>query len=39
MVEQAAFDRNVFQSSSGSAHIDLRFPEYFCPTISKEYVY
>ena len=28
MVEQAAFDRNLFQSAQGSRMIDLRFPEY-----------
>lgn len=28
MAQQAAFDRNLYQSNSGSAHIDLRFPEY-----------
>lgn len=27
-VEQAGFDKNLFYSSPGSAHIDLRFPEY-----------
>lgn len=26
-IEAAAFDRNLFQSSPGSAHVDLRFPE------------
>jgi len=29
MLEQAAFDRNLFQSDKGSSHIDLRFPEIF----------
>ncbi|KAG9245970.1 hypothetical protein BJ878DRAFT_499131 [Calycina marina] len=29
MIEQAGFDRNVFQTAKGSAHIDLRFPEGF----------
>ena len=28
MVEQAAFDRNLFQSDKGSPHVNLRFPEY-----------
>lgn len=28
MVQQAAFDRNLYQSNKGSAHIDLKFPEY-----------
>ena len=28
MVEQAALDRNLFQSSPGSAMVDLKFPEY-----------
>jgi hypothetical protein len=27
MIEQAAFDRNLFQSSKGSSHINLKFPE------------
>jgi hypothetical protein len=27
MIEQAAFDRNLFQSSPGTAHVDLKFPE------------
>jgi hypothetical protein len=27
MLEQAAFDRNLYQSDSGSAHVELRFPE------------
>lgn len=31
MIEQAAFDRNLFQSTKGSAHIDLKFPEYVVP--------
>ncbi len=33
MIEQAAHDRNLFQSSPGSKHVDLKFPEYvyaFC---------
>ncbi|KAA8573771.1 hypothetical protein MFRU_001g03060 [Monilinia fructicola] len=29
MLEQAAFDRNLFQSDTGSAHVNLRFPEQF----------
>ncbi|TAQ83350.1 hypothetical protein B7494_g8326 [Chlorociboria aeruginascens] len=29
MIEQAAFDRNLFQSSKASGHIELRFPEQF----------
>ena len=28
MIEQAAFDRNLFQSTPGTQHVDLRFPEY-----------
>ena len=39
MVEQAAFDRNVFQSTPGSAHIDLRFPEYIDPTRHSRVLY
>ncbi|KAI9819572.1 MAG: hypothetical protein M1827_007022 [Pycnora praestabilis] len=34
MIEQAAFDRNLFQNSRGSGTVDLRFPEIFntgCP--------
>ena len=27
MVEQAAFDRNLFQSSPWTHHIELKFPE------------
>jgi hypothetical protein len=27
MVEQAAFDRNLFQSTPGSKHVNLKFPE------------
>ena len=27
MIEQAALDRNLFQNSKGTAHIDLKFPE------------
>ena len=27
MVEQAAFDRNLYQSSPGTKHVDLKFPE------------
>ncbi|KAI9843732.1 MAG: hypothetical protein M1838_002495 [Thelocarpon superellum] len=29
MVEQAAFDRNLFQSSRKNATVELRFPEIF----------
>ncbi|KAI9677911.1 MAG: hypothetical protein M1829_002408 [Trizodia sp. TS-e1964] len=29
MIEQAAFDRNLFQSSPGSKVVELRFPEIF----------
>ncbi|KAI9702055.1 MAG: hypothetical protein M1836_001399 [Candelina mexicana] len=29
MIEQAAFDRNLFHNSRGSALVDLRFPEIF----------
>jgi hypothetical protein len=35
MIEQAAFDRNLYQSAVGSSHINLRFPEWafhFFPT-------
>ena len=32
MVEQAAHDRNLFQSSPGTRTVDLRFPEYVSPT-------
>lgn len=28
MIEQAAFDRNLYQSSEGTKHVELRFPEY-----------
>jgi hypothetical protein len=28
MIEQAAFDRNLYQSNNGSTSINLRFPEY-----------
>jgi len=28
MLEQAAFDRHLFQSTAGSKHVNLRFPEY-----------
>ena len=28
MIEQAAHDRNLFHSSPGSKHVDLKFPEY-----------
>jgi hypothetical protein len=31
MIEQAAFDRNLYQSSAGSKHVELRFPEYVYP--------
>jgi hypothetical protein len=27
MVEQAAFDRNLFYNSKTSTHVDLKFPE------------
>lgn len=27
MIEQAAFDRNLYHSSQGTKHVDLRFPE------------
>ncbi|KAI9722597.1 MAG: hypothetical protein M1812_001528 [Candelaria pacifica] len=29
MIEQAAFDRNLFHNSRPSAHVDLKFPEIF----------
>ncbi|TGO19340.1 hypothetical protein BPAE_0346g00110 [Botrytis paeoniae] len=29
MLEQAAFDRNLFQTVVGSAHVNLKFPEQF----------
>jgi hypothetical protein len=35
MVEQAAFDRNLYQSSPGTKHVNLKFPEYV-PTQKKE---
>lgn len=37
MIEQAAFDRNLFQSTKGSAHIDLKFPEYVLTTSGLVY--
>lgn len=33
MIEQAAFDRNLFQSDKGSAHVNLRFPEFVLPSV------
>lgn len=27
MIEQAAFDRNLYQSAEGSKYVNLRFPE------------
>lgn len=33
MIEQAAFDRNLFQSTPASEHIDLKFPEYVPRTL------
>lgn len=27
VLEKAAFDRNLFQSTPGTKHVDLRFPE------------
>jgi hypothetical protein len=35
MIEQAAHDRNLFQSSPGSKMIDLKFPEYVLGTASE----
>ena len=32
MIEQAANDRNLFHSSPGSKHVDLKFPEYVKPS-------
>ena len=32
MVEEAAHDRNLFQSSPGTRTVELRFPEYVPPT-------
>ncbi|TVY35811.1 NADH-ubiquinone oxidoreductase 17.8 kDa subunit, mitochondrial [Lachnellula subtilissima] len=29
MIEQAAFDSNLYKNSRGSKHVDLRFPEIF----------
>jgi len=29
MIEQAAFDRNLFQSSKGSSNVTMKFPEIF----------
>jgi hypothetical protein len=31
MIEQAAFDRNLYQSSQGTKHVNLKFPEYVIP--------
>lgn len=31
MIEQAAFDRNLYQSAVGSSHINLKFPEFVFP--------
>jgi len=28
MIEQAAFDRNLYQSAVGTKHVNLRMPEY-----------
>ncbi|KAE8444675.1 hypothetical protein EG329_014332 [Mollisiaceae sp. DMI_Dod_QoI] len=28
-IEQAAFDRNLFQNTTGSKHVELKFPEIF----------
>ena len=35
MVEQAGADRNLFQNSPWTHHIDLKFPEYVHRTISN----
>ena len=32
MIEQAAFDRNLFQNSERNQMIDLKFPEYILPS-------
>lgn len=37
MAEQAALDRNLFQSHAGSRHIDLRFPEYVLTNMLLEH--
>lgn len=37
MVEQAAFDRNLFQGTTGTSHVDLKFPEYVISTIRLIY--
>jgi hypothetical protein len=31
-IEAAAFDKNLFYSDKGSAHVDLRFPEFVYPS-------
>lgn len=36
MIEQAAFDRNLFQSDKKTEHIPMRFPEFVNPTRSSE---
>jgi hypothetical protein len=28
MIEQAGFDRNLYQSTAGTKHVNLRFPEW-----------
>ena len=36
MIEQAAFDRNLYQSALGTKHVDLRFPEYVYPSATMD---
>ena len=37
MVEQAAFDRNLFQSDKKTQHINMRFPEFVNPMEEDEW--
>ena len=37
MIEQAAYDRNLFQNSKGSHAIELRYPEYVLASIPFYY--
>lgn len=37
MIEQAAFDRNLFQSDKKTQHINMRFPEFVVPMKEKEW--
>ena len=38
MMEQAAHDRNLFQSTPGSRMIDLKFPECVEPVLASSLV-